>query len=355
MEKPLVSIVIPCLNERQTIAQCVRQAYHYGKKSLPGNFEIIVADNGSTDGSLKILSEHHYARIVHVPVRGYGAALHWGILKSLGKYILFADADLSYPFSNLPLFLRKLPTDPDMILGSRLKGKIQPGAMPFLNRYLGTPILTLLIRLLYHIPTTDCNSGMRLIKRSFYQKLNMRNSGMEWASELLLKTAIHKGKYREVNINFAKDRRNRPPHLSRWADGWRHLKTIILLKPKTLPFIMLLSLIASVITFKISFALTSFFILLSAVLYFSWLALWFLAYAIEGKHNDISLILNSNLLVPWIMAVSVICGGIILLLPDKHLGTKMILVGILSIIYMWTFLIETIKTHLVNRLPNINK
>lgn len=351
---PLLAIVIPCLNERATIKAVLDQATHYAAKLLsPKDFELIVADNGSTDGTLEILKRYKGIRLVKVPIRGYGAALHWGILDSSAKYVIFADADLSYPFSNLKLFLRKLVLDPDMVLGSRLKGQIEPKAMPFLNRYFGTPLLTILIRFLYHIPTSDCNSGMRLIRREFYKSLNMRNSGMEWASELLLKTALKNGKYFEVPILFKKDKRNKPPHMSRWTDGWRHLKAIMLLKPISIIYLTELMGLLAIVTFGLglSFAITSLFILLFVVLAFSFLALMFLSFAINGKHNQVSLILNSNRLVSWVIMASISLGGIILALPESRLGTKLILVAILAVLFMWTFLVETIKTHMINPLP----
>ncbi len=188
------SIVIPCLNEAETIEKAVFVALQSAKKHKKSKFEIIVADNGSTDGTLEKLSKIKNIKIINVPVRGYGAALHWGILSAKYPYILYADADLSYDFKELPKFLSASKLDYDLILGSRLKGNMQKGAMPFLNRYLGTPILTFLIKLLYGIKTSDCNSGMRMIKKSFYQNLQMKNSGMEWASELLIRTAIFNGK-----------------------------------------------------------------------------------------------------------------------------------------------------------------
>ena len=351
--KILLSIVIPCLNEKGTIARSVKDAQKHAKKHFPKNYEIIVADNGSTDGSLNILKKFNFVKVINVPVRGYGAALHWGITNSKGEYVLFADADLSYPFSNLKVFKPKLAQNPDLLLGSRLKGSIQPGAMPPLHRYLGTPILTILIRLIYKIPTSDCNSGMRIIKRSFYKKLNMRNSGMEWASELLLKTAIKNGKYLEVPINFRKDKRGKAPHLSTWADGWRHLKAIFLIKPTSLYVFMVLFLIIAFLSYFVSFALASLFILLFIVLFLSFLALQFLAYAIEGEHNQISKILNTNYLVPVVFLTVMSLGFLIILLPDTRLGTKMILVGVIAVILMWVFLVETIKTHVVSRLTNV--
>jgi len=351
MSKLLLSIVIPCLNEKDTIVASIQDAKKYAKMHFPNQFEVIIADNGSTDGTLKILAKVRNLKIVHVPVRGYGAALHWGITKSIGKYILFGDADLSYPFSNLKSFKPMLSQNPDLVLGSRMTGQIQKDAMPPLHRYLGTPLLTWIIRMLYRIPTTDCNSGMRLIKKSFYQELNMRNSGMEWASELLLKTALKRGKYLETPILFLKDKRQRPPHLSTWSDGWRHLKSIILLKSTSLFVFFFLFIASAILVYPYSFSLTSFFIMLALVTLLSYLALRFLEFAIEKKHNNISILLNSNSLVIWIAQLSFIIGCSILLIPDSRLGTKLLLVSFDALLLIWVFLIETIKTHLVNRLP----
>lgn len=355
MSKLVLSIVIPCLNEKETIVASVKDAQKYAKIYFPGQFEVIVADNGSTDGTLEIISKIRNLKIIHVPVRGYGAALHWGISKSIGKYIVFGDADLSYPFSNLKNFKPLLNQEPDLILGSRLKGEIQKGAMPFLHRYLGTPLLTWIIRILYRLPTSDCNSGMRLVKKSFYLHLNMRNSGMEWASELLLKTALRKGKYFEIPIRFLKDKRHHPPHLSTWSDGWRHLKSIILLKSSSLFLFFFFFVAAAIFVYPYSFSLTSFFIMLSLVTLLSYLALRFLEFAIEKKHNPVSVLLNSNSLVIWIAQISFIIGCSILLIPDSRLGTKMLLISFDALLLIWVFLIETVKTHLVNRLPDNNK
>jgi len=354
MKKKLkISLVIPCLNEKETIASVIDDAIKNAKIFFKNSYEIIVSDNGSTDGSIEIIKRYSEVRLINVPVRGYGAALHWGIMNSKSEYIVFADADMSYPFFNLKQFSKKLSSACDLILGSRLKGEIQPGAMPLLNRYFGTPFLTWLIRLLYGIPTTDCNSGMRIVRKDFYNTLNMRNSGMEWASELLLKTALKKGKYAEVPIKFMKDGRSRKPHLSRWSDGWRHLKSIVLLKPVVLILIMGLFLFLSFATYPFGFGFTSLFILLFVVFFFSYLALMFLSYAIEKQHNYISIFLSSNFLVPGVMIFIFLTVLAIWLLPNLHLGTKMLLAAIDSIILMWTFLVETIKTHLVNRLPDL--
>ncbi|AKM83707.1 hypothetical protein A2422_02415 [Candidatus Woesebacteria bacterium RIFOXYC1_FULL_31_51] len=349
--KYTISILIPCLNEKITIKKAIFDAKINADKLFKNKYEIVVADNGSTDGSLEIIRKIKGIKIIQVPVKGYGAALHWGIKNSMGDYVVFADADLSYPFSNLDKFKPLIRGNPDLILGSRIKGTIQKKAMPFLNRYFGTPILTLLIKLLYNLPTTDCNSGMRMVKRSFYNNLNMRNSGMEWASELLLKTAIKRGKYQEVPIKFMKDKRGNKPHLSRWSDGWRHLKSIILLKPVLFIYLMVIFLILSLLAFQTNFGLTSLFILLFTVTLFSFLALTFLGFAIESVHNPVSKLINNNYLVPIVLLFLLIVGLVIYLLPDKHMGTKMLLGAIMSIVLIWVFLIETVKTHLVNRLP----
>jgi len=281
-DKIFLSFVIPCLNEEKTIERAVLAASQAGRKNIPGRFEVIVADNGSTDGSVKKVKKQKIARLVHVPVRGYGAALHWGILKAKGEYVLYADADLSYDFGEARKFVKLLDKDFDLILGSRIKGKIDDEAMPFLNRYLGTPFLTFLIRLIYGVKTSDCNSGMRMVKKSFYKTLHMRNSGMEWASELLLKTALRKGRYTEVPINFHKDQRGRPPHLLRWADGWRHFKAIALLKPNFLAVFLAVFLALAVFSLPKSFGVAFFFGLLAGTLLLSLSALKMLQFAIEG-------------------------------------------------------------------------
>lgn len=350
MNKITLSIVIPCLNEKETIVRSVRSAKKYADKYFPNKNEIVVADNGSTDGTLELICNIDYVRVVHVPVRGYGAALHYGILSSLGKYTLFADADLSYPFSNLKQFESVMDINPDLVLGSRIKGKIAPNAMPPLHRYIGTPLLTLLIRLLYRIPVSDCNSGMRLVKNSFYSNLNMKHSGMEWASELLLKTAINKGKYTEVPIDFHKDKRNRPPYLSTWADGWRHLKTIILIKPSSLYIFLLFFPLLAVYFYRYSFGMTFLFLLLTEILIYSLLSLNLLEHAIDGKKTSISIFLSQFKLVPLTLIILILIGIYIFIIPDDRLGTKLFLISSISITMMWIFLVETIKTHLINRL-----
>lgn len=350
MSKIILSVVIPCLNEEETIMRSVVSAKKYADKYFPNRNEVVVADNGSTDGTLELIHNLDYVRIVSVPIRGYGAALHYGILNSLGKYILFADADLSYPFSNLRYFEPTINSNPDLVLGSRIRGKIAPNAMPPLHRYIGTPLLTLLIRFLYRIPVSDCNSGMRLVKKTFYLNLNMKHSGMEWASELLLKTAINKGSYIEVPIDFHKDKRNRSPYLSTWADGWRHLKTIILIKPSSLYIFLIIFPILSAYIYRYSFGMAFLFLLLTEILIYSLLSLSLLRHAIDGNKTKISIFLSQFKLVPVTLIILILIGIFVLFIPDNRLGTKLFLISSISITMMWIFLVETIKTHLINRL-----
>lgn len=221
-----ISVVIPCLNERATLTRAISDA-QIGLNQLGLPSEIIVADNGSTDGS-QGLAEQAGARVLEVAYRGYGSALHHGILAAKFSYVVFADADLSYPFQELNKLVTPLiNNEADFVLGSRLAGVIHPEAMPLLNRYLGTPILSFLIRRLYGIPASDCNSGMRAILRDRHEELNLRCPGMEYASEMLIRVGQKNLRYTEVPISFYKDQRGRSPHLRRWRDGWRHLRFIL--------------------------------------------------------------------------------------------------------------------------------
>jgi Glycosyl transferase family 2 len=221
-----ISIVIPCLNEEQTIVEAVTDALAAIRRER-FNGSVIVADNGSTDASRELATQAG-ARVVSVSRRGYGACLDGGIRQSDGEVIVMADADLSYPFDQLERLVTPILEDrSDFVLGSRLNSEIEDGAMPFLNRRVGTPILSLLIRALYGLPVSDCNSGMRSFKKTDYLKFNLTSSGMEFASEMLIQLSHSALRYIEVPISFRKDRRNRAPHLKRWRDGWRHLRFIV--------------------------------------------------------------------------------------------------------------------------------
>ncbi len=347
----MLTILIPCLNEENTIGRAISEAKKALKRNKIKNAEIIVADNGSDDKSLGVIKRSKNVKLVTVPIRGYGAALHWGILSAKGHYIFFADADLSYDFSELPKFIKFINSKTDLVLGSRFQGKIQKRAMPFLNRYVGTPLLTLLVRLIYGIKTTDCNSGMRMIRRNFYKKLNMKNSGMEWASELLIKTALNKGRYVEVPIKFRKDKRKKPPHLLRWGDGWRHLKAIVLLKPNSLIIPILFLIFVAMVFLKNSFHLFFFFMLLAIALIFSYLAAKILNFAINDTASRLADLIQKVSIVALAIFLTILVFLLLLVLPTRYSELKIIIVSIIMIFNMWVFLIETIKTHLINRLP----
>lgn len=225
-----VSIVIPCLNEVLTLPACIGKAKEaIASLSLSG--EVVISDNGSTDGS-QALAESLGARVIHAPVRGYGAALIWGIRAAQGKYIVLADADDSYDFREAVPMVEKLLLGYDLVMGTRLRGKIVPGAMPWKNRYIGTPILTALVNLLYQSSFSDVNCGMRAFSKQAFLEMHLESYGMEFASEMLVKAAVLGMKTTEVPITLHRDGRDRPPHLKPWSDGWRHLKYILLFAPK---------------------------------------------------------------------------------------------------------------------------
>lgn len=347
-----LSIVIPCLNEVNTIEPALNSAINSAKKNIKNNYEIIVADNGSTDGSLKKLQKYRNIKIVNVPIKGYGISLHYGILSAKYPFVIYADADMSYNFDDIKKFIPQIEKKYDLILGSRIKGHIEKGAMPILNRYIGTPFLTFLINHIYHIQTSDCNSGMRAIRRSFYKRLIMKNSGMEWASELLIKTAISHGKYIEVPINFRKDKRIRKSHLRRWEDGWRHLKVIILLKPSILVILAVIMIILGILFLPISTFTTISMILFGEFWILSYLALHKLRAAIHRESNFINNLLDK---IPLVFIASLMTiGGILQLfiISDSHLFTKYILLFQTIIFDLWVFFVETIDTHLINPLPD---
>ncbi len=220
-----LSIVIPCLNEELTIGSCIEQAKK-GLLSLNIDSEIVVVDNGSTDRSLSIIKEKG-ARIISVPVRGYGNALIAGIIGAKGEYVVMGDSDGTYDFTEAVNFMQKFNEGCEIVLGNRFKGKIEKGAMPFQNRYLGNPAISFLIRLLYGKGFGDTQCGLRGGKRETLLKLRLVCTGMEFASEMAIKALESGVKIGEVPIHLHPDVPGRKPHLRPWRDGFRHLKYII--------------------------------------------------------------------------------------------------------------------------------
>jgi len=242
-----LSVVMPCLNEAETLGTCIEKAQR-ALRELNIAGEIIVADNGSTDGSLAIAARMG-ARVVHVEARGYGNALMGGIAASRGTYIIIGDADDSYDFTSLAPFVEKLREGYDLVMGNRFQGGIMPGAMPPLNRYLGNPALTGIGRLLFRSPCSDFHCGLRGLSRAAATALDLRTTGMEFASEMVVKATLRKMRITEVPTPLSPDGRLRPPHLRRWSDGWRHVRFMLLYSPRWLFLypgmaLMLLGLIA---------------------------------------------------------------------------------------------------------------
>ncbi len=249
-----VSIVMPCLNEAETIGACISK----GKKSFEAlgiDGEILVADNGSTDGSREI-AQKLGARVVQVAEKGYGNALRGGIEAAAGKWIIMADADDSYDLSDIAPFIEKLKEGYDLVMGCRLPrggGKISPGAMPWKHRWLGNPALSGLGQLFFKSPVTDFHCGMRAFTTDAYRKLGLRTTGMEFASEMVIKATLNGMRIAEIPITLHQDGRSRPPHLRSWRDGWRHLRFMLLYSPTWLFLVpgMLLLLVGMVVGLRL--------------------------------------------------------------------------------------------------------
>jgi glycosyltransferase involved in cell wall biosynthesis len=227
-----VSIVMPCLNEAETLAACITKALRWlYDHEIIG--EVIVSDNGSSDGSQKIAISMG-ARLVEVDSKGYGNALMGGILAARGRYIIMGDADDSYDFSDLSPFIERLREGYDLVMGNRFKGGIKPGAMPPLHRYLGNPVLTTVGRILFRSPVGDFHCGLRAFRKDSVEKMRLQTTGMEFASEMVVKATLHGMKIAEVPTTLSLDGRSRPPHLRSWRDGWRHLRFLLLFSPRWL-------------------------------------------------------------------------------------------------------------------------
>ena len=227
-----LSIVMPCLNEAETLSICIQKAQQsLLKHDVRG--EILVADNGSTDGSQEIARKMG-ARLIEVPDKGYGSALRGGVAAARGEYIIMGDADDSYNFSELSPFIQKLREGYDLVMGNRFEGTIKPGAMPALHKYVGNPVLTGIGRLLFSSQTGDFHCGLRAFRKDALEKLNLRTTGMEFASEMVVKATLHRMRVAEVPITLYPDGRSRPPHLRSWHDGWRHLRFMFLYSPRWL-------------------------------------------------------------------------------------------------------------------------
>jgi glycosyltransferase involved in cell wall biosynthesis len=243
-----LTILMPCLNEEETLASCIQKA-KTSVETVGECTEILVADNGSTDNSVKI-AETLGARVVTVKEKGYGSALRGGISAARGKWIVMGDADDSYDFSRISPFVEKLKQGFDLVVGCRLPrggGIIEPGAMPWKHRWLGNPVLSLIGRTFFRCPINDFHCGLRAFSKRAYEKMELQTTGMEFASEMVIKATIKNLKIGEVPITLGKDGRSRPPHLRSWRDGWRHLRFMLLFSPRWLFLIpgLILTIVAS--------------------------------------------------------------------------------------------------------------
>jgi glycosyltransferase involved in cell wall biosynthesis len=245
-----LSIVMPCLNEAETLAICITKANNWlVQNNVIG--EVVIGDNGSTDGSQKIATDLG-ARVINVPSKGYGSALMGAIEASYGKYVIMGDSDDSYDFGNLNLFVQELRNGYDLVMGNRFKGGVAKGAMPFLHRYLGNPVLSFIGRLFFGSKARDFHCGLRGFRQDIVSVLNLRTTGMEFASEMVVKATIFNLKITEVATTLSPDGRSRPPHLRTWRDGWRHLRFLLIYSPRWLflipgVFLMLFGFILSVL------------------------------------------------------------------------------------------------------------
>ncbi len=227
-----VSIVMPCLDEAETLAACIRKA----RRAIENHglsAEIVVADNGSTDGS-QVIARELGARVVDVTQRGYGSALIGGIDAARGRYVIMGDADDSYDFTAIAPLVVKLRDGFDLVVGNRFAGGIEPGAMPWSHRWIGNPVLTFISRVFFHTPVGDMHCGLRGFRKKAYEEMHLRATGMEFASEMVIKASLRHMRIAEVPVTLRPDGRSRSPHLRTWRDGWRHLRFMLLFSPRWL-------------------------------------------------------------------------------------------------------------------------
>lgn len=224
-----VAVILPCLNEAETVATVVRKAVTT-LRNLGVRGEVIVIDNGSTDGSPE-LATREGARVVHETRKGYGSALMRGAEEAQAPYIIMADADDSYDLTDLQRFIDGMRNGADMVMGSRMKGEIKPGAMPWLHYWIGNPVLSGLLRILFRTDVSDAHCGMRGFTKDAYRRMQLQTTGMEFASEMVIKAVLGKLRIDQIPITLYPDGRSRPPHLRSWRDGWRHLRFMLLFSP----------------------------------------------------------------------------------------------------------------------------
>jgi glycosyltransferase involved in cell wall biosynthesis len=257
MSEPVeLTVLMPCLNEAETLARCIEKA-KLGIQRAGVRGEILIADNGSTDGS-QAIAEKAGVRLVPVKARGYGSALIGGVRAASGEWIIMGDADDSYDFSDVNGFVKKLKAGDELVMGCRLPvggGTISAGAMPWKNRWIGNPVLSFIGRLFFKCPAHDFHAGLRGFTKTAFEKMDLQTTGMEFASEMVIKSTLKGLKISEVPITLHRDGRSRPPHLKPWRDGWRHLRFMLLFSPRWLFLVpgLLLSALGIIFAAALSF------------------------------------------------------------------------------------------------------
>ena len=267
-----LTILMPCLNEARTLGRCMKKASSFLEENHISG-EVLIADNGSTDGSQQIATDLG-ARVVHIDQKGYGWALRGGIEVAMGKYIIMGDSDDSYDLYHLMPFIEKLREGYNLVMGNRFKGGIATGAMPWHHRYIGNPILSGLGKLFFRIPVNDFHCGLRGFSKEAIERMNLQTTGMEFASEIVVKAALMKMRICEVPTTLSPDGRDRPPHLRSFRDGWRHLRFLLLYSPRWLffypgIFLMVLGGIVSAVLIFRPLSIGNIYLDINTLLYFS--------------------------------------------------------------------------------------
>jgi hypothetical protein len=332
----LVSAVMPCLNEEETLAFCIKKAQDAFKKlGIAG--EVVVADNGSTDSSVQI-AEELGARVVHQSEKGYGAALMAGIEGAHGKIVVMGDSDDSYDWSSIGDFVRKIEEGNDLVMGNRFRGGIEKGAMPWHHRYFGNPVLSAIARLYCKAPIGDFHCGMRAFTKEGYSRMNLQTKGMEFASEMIVSATRNNLKIAEIPTKLYPDKRSRPPHLRSFRDGWRHLKFLMTYAPDhvllwpgfllLLPGLLLMALLCAGPTTVGSFYMGAHFLALGCMMTMlgaSALTLWMLSKRVMiYKHPSQQAGLGAGILNALTLERQLILGTILIVLGIGIDGTILI-------------------------------
>jgi glycosyltransferase involved in cell wall biosynthesis len=332
-ENPEITILMPCLNEEATIQVCVEKAFR-AINSMEISAEVLVADNGSTDQSV-LIAEKAGARVVRVENSGYGAAIAGGVAESKGKFILMGDADDSYNFLEIEAFVKAWKNGAEFVMGNRFRGGIEPGAMPFLHRWLGNPVLSYIGRLFFSSSFGDFHCGMRGFTREAFDKMELISPGMEFASEMVVKASLLGISSAEVPVHLYKDGRGGPSHLNTWSDGWRHLRFLMLFSPRWVffypgLFFVFLGLMFSSLLIRSVLPFQSLKLDISTLLYanglgligFQLISIYLLSQAFARREG---LIMQSGISLDWFRLERGLITGLLLIIGGLFLSVSALL------------------------------